>query len=46
MNELARPFIRIWDYVGDRGGFPGQLFFVISVVMIAFVLFTWLSNRK
>jgi hypothetical protein len=46
MNELTRPFIRLWEYVGTHGGFPGQLFFVISVIMIAVALFTWISNRR
>jgi hypothetical protein len=46
MNELTRPFIRLWEYAGSHGGFPGQLFFVICVVMIGVAIFTWISNRK
>lgn len=46
MNELARPFLRTWQYVGDVGGYPGQIFFVLSVIMLAIVIFTWVGNRR
>jgi hypothetical protein len=46
MNELMAPFIRLWNYVGHVGGFPGQLFFCCVVVLIVLGGLTWLSNRK
>ena len=46
MNELARPFLKAWDYVGNVGGFPGQVFFVIACVMLVIGALTWFNNRK
>ena len=46
MNELASPFVRVWTYVGQTGGFPGQVFFCAAVVLVIVGCFTWLSNRK
>jgi hypothetical protein len=46
MYELTAPFVRLWNYVGNVGGFPGQLFFCLAVVMLLFGIFTWFSNRK
>lgn len=46
MSELARPFVRAWEYVGNVGGFPGQLFFCVTVVMVVIGGLTWYGNRK
>lgn len=46
MYALARPFVRLWDYVGNVGGFPGQMFFILAVIMLGIVVCTWVSNRK
>jgi len=46
MKELARPFLRAWDWVEQTGGFPGQVFAVIVVVMTIIVVMTWVGNRK
>ncbi|MFO0876732.1 MAG: hypothetical protein U0840_05110 [Gemmataceae bacterium] len=46
MNELARPLIRAWDYVGNVGGFPGQVFFCVLVIMVVLGGITWIGNRK
>ena len=27
MTELTRPFVRAWEWIGNVGGFPGQVFF-------------------
>src|SRR5262245_43237889 len=29
MSELARPFVSAWQWVGQVGGFPGQVFAVV-----------------
>lgn len=46
MNELARPFVRAWEYAGNVGGYPGQVFFCVAVVMLIVGGLTWFSNRK
>ena len=46
MNELASPFLRVWDYAGRVGGFPGQVFFVVAVLMLVIGALTWYNNRK
>lgn len=46
MNELTRPFVRMWDYAGQVGGYPGQAFFVIVVVMVIILTLTWFGNRR
>jgi hypothetical protein len=46
MNELARPFIRMWKYVEEVGGYPGQVFFCVAVVMLIIGALTWFGNRK
>jgi hypothetical protein len=46
VQELIRPFVRAWEYVGNVGGFPGQLFFVVVVVMVIIGGLTWYSNKK
>jgi hypothetical protein len=46
MYELAKPFIRAWDWVERVGGFPGQVFAVVLVIMVIVGGLTWYSNRK
>jgi hypothetical protein len=46
MNELLRPFVRAWDYAGSVGGFAGQMFFVVVVVMALIGALTWIGNRR
>ncbi|MGL4554248.1 MAG: hypothetical protein ACRC33_24045 [Gemmataceae bacterium] len=46
MNELLSPFVRLWTYVGNVGGFPGQVFFCAAVVLIIVGGFTWFGNKK
>jgi len=46
MYELAKPFIRAWNWVEQVGGFPGQVLAVVSVVMLIIVTLTWIGNRK
>jgi hypothetical protein len=28
------------------GGFPGQVFFCVAVVMLLILFFTWVGNRR
>ena len=46
MSELARPIVRAWEWMGNVGGFPGQVFFVIVVVIVILGGLTLLGNRK
>ena len=46
MNELAQPFVRAWNWIEQVGGFPGQVFFVVAIVMAIIGTLTWLGNRK
>jgi hypothetical protein len=46
MSELARPFLRAWDWVEKTAGFPGQVFAVIAVIMVIIGVMTWVGNRK
>ena len=34
MNELGRPFVRAWEWIEQVGGFPGQVFFVVAVIIV------------
>jgi hypothetical protein len=46
MYELTRPFVRAWNWVEQVGGFPGQVFFVVAIVMLIIGALTWFGNRK
>jgi hypothetical protein len=46
MNELVRPLVQAWNWVDRVGGFPGQVLFVVAVIMIIIGALTWFSNRK
>jgi hypothetical protein len=46
MHELVQPFIRAWNWIERVGGFPGQVFFVVAVIMLIIGALTWFSNRK
>jgi hypothetical protein len=46
MSELTRPFIAAWDWIEQVGGFPGQVFFCVVVVMLVVGFLTWFANKK
>jgi hypothetical protein len=46
MNELARPFVNLWNWVERTGGFPGQIVFVCSIVILILGALTWYGNKK
>ena len=43
MNELFSPIVRLWTYVGHTGGFPGQIFFCATVVLLSRCLVSFTS---
>lgn len=46
MNELVRPFVSAWEWVGRVGGFPGQVLTVVAVIMLVIGVLTWVGNKK
>ena len=46
MSELFRPFVRAWEWMERVGGFPGQIFFVVVVIILIFAALTWFGNRR
>jgi hypothetical protein len=46
MRELTRPFVNLWNWVEQVGGYPGQLFFCLIVVMMIIGFLTWYGNKK
>jgi hypothetical protein len=46
MREIAKPFQRLWEYVGEAGGFPGQVFFVCAVIILVLGGITWFGNKR
>jgi hypothetical protein len=46
MNELARPFVRMWDWAEEVGGFPGQMLFICIIVILVIGGLTWYSNKR
>jgi hypothetical protein len=46
MNELVQPFVDAWNYVERVGGFPGQVFFCIAVIIVVLGGLTWYGNRR
>jgi hypothetical protein len=46
MEEMSRPFVRLWTWVEQEGGYPGQVFLVTAIVMAIVAFCTWLGNRR
>jgi len=46
MSDLAKPFVRAWEWVERSWGFPGQVFAVVAVLMLILGVITWVGNRK
>jgi len=46
VNELARPFVQLWDWVDRVGGYPGQLVFLCTAIMLIIGGLTWYSNKR
>lgn len=46
MNELARPFVRLWNYVEQVGGFPGKMLFICATIMLIIGVLTWYGNKR
>jgi hypothetical protein len=46
VDVLARPFVRLWNYIDQVGGFPGQVFFVCGLILAGIGIATWVSNKR
>ena len=46
MDELTAPFVRLWNYIEQVGGYPGQIFFCAAIVMAIIAGLTWFGNRR
>lgn len=46
VNELTRPFVRVWDWVEQVGDFPGQMLLICIIVIIVIGGLTWYSNKR
>jgi hypothetical protein len=46
MDQLMRPLERLWNWVAEVGGYPGQMLFVCVVVMVVVGGLTWYSNKR
>jgi len=46
MEELSRPFVRLWDWVSSTGGLPGQILFICFVIVVVLGSIVWLGNRR
>jgi hypothetical protein len=46
VEELVRPFERMWDWVDRVGGYPGKALFLCAVLMVVAGAFTWYGNKR
>lgn len=46
MDEIAKPFVQLWNWVERVGGFPGQIVFVCSVVILVLGGLMWYGNKR
>jgi hypothetical protein len=46
VDELTKPFVDLWNYVDQVGGFPGKVFFVIACIFVVLGALTWYGNRR
>ena len=46
MSEIAMPFVRLWNYVDQTGGYPGKMLFICAVIMLVIGALTWYGNKR
>jgi hypothetical protein len=46
MEVLTRPFVQVWEWVDNVGGFPGKVVFVVSVIMLVLGVITWVNGKN
>jgi Ni,Fe-hydrogenase I cytochrome b subunit len=46
VDVIFSPFVRLWNWVDQVGGYPGQVFFVCLVIMVLLGGLTWYGNKR
>ena len=46
MDVILSPFVRLWHWVEQVGGYPGQVVFVCAVIMLLLGGLTWYGNKR
>ena len=46
MEVLMRPFLQLWNWIDQVGGYPGKLMFGCVIVMAVVGGLTWYSNKR
>jgi hypothetical protein len=46
VDVIFSPFVRLWNWVDQVGGYPGQVFFVCAVIMLLLGGLTWYGNKR
>ena len=46
MDVLFSPVVRLWTWIEQVGGLPGQIFFICAVIMLALGGLTWYGNKR
>jgi hypothetical protein len=46
MDVLMSPFVQLWNWVERVGGYPGQMFFILLLIMLGIGAATWFSNKR
>ena len=46
MDVLMSPFVRLWNWVESVGGYPGQMFFILALIMLGIGVATWFGNKR
>jgi hypothetical protein len=46
VDVVARPFVRLWNWIEQVGGLPGQIFFICACIILVLGLATWYGNKR
>jgi hypothetical protein len=46
MDPVLKPVVRLWNYVEQVGGFPGQMLFICAIIMAVIGGLTWFGNKR
>jgi hypothetical protein len=46
VDVITRPFVKLWNWVEQTGGFPGQVFFCCALIIAILGVLTWYGNKR
>jgi hypothetical protein len=46
VDVIFSPLVRLWNWVDQVGGYPGQIFFVCAIIMLLLGVLTWYGNKR